>query len=83
MSRLLFPSIEIVDVRQRSSFGMAHFVCCPILEGVTGRGLHRVLYDPGRRSWFGKTLPCSQVHTSKQAKKDRAKQGQVDEFLLS
>jgi hypothetical protein len=42
-----------------------------------------VLYDPGRRSWFGKTLPCSQAHASKQAKKDRANQGQVDEFLLS
>jgi hypothetical protein len=80
---MLLPSIEIVDLWQRSGFGIAHFVRCPILEGFTGRCLHRVLYGPGRRSWFGKTLPCSQAHTNKQAKKDRASQGQVDEFLLS
>ena len=80
---MLFPSIESIDVRQRSGFGIAHFVCRPILEGVIGRSLHRVLYDRGRRSWFGKTLPCNQVHTNKQAKKDHANQRQADEFLLS
>ncbi len=78
-----FPSIEIVDVRQRSGFGMAHFVRCPILEGVLGRSLHRVLDDPGRRSFFGKTLASNQVHTHKQAKKDRANQWQVDASVLS
>ncbi len=80
---MMFPSIEVVDIRHRSSFSTAHFVRCPILEGLIGRSLHRVLYDLGWGSWFRKTLPCGQVHTNKQAKKERAYQGQVDEFLLS
>ncbi len=80
---MLFPSIESIDVRQRSGFGIAHFVRCPIFEGVIGRSIHRVLNDSGRRIWFRKTLPCSQVHTNKQAKKDRANQRQVNESLLS
>jgi len=80
---MLFPSLESFDVRQRSSFGIAHFVRCPILESLISRSLHRVLHDRGRRSWFRKTLPCKQVHSNKQAKKDRANQGQADEFLLS
>ncbi len=80
---MLFPSLESIDVRQRSSFGIAHFVRCPILEGFIGRSFHRMLHDRGRRRWFGKTLPCKQIHTNKQAKKDRANQRQADEFLLS
>ena len=80
---MLFLSLESLDVRQRSGFGMAHFVGCPILEGVIGRSIHRVLDDSGRRVWFRKALPCKQVHTNKQAKKDRANQGQLDTSLLS
>jgi hypothetical protein len=80
---MLFPSIKSFDVRQRSSFGIAHFVRCPILESLISRSLYRVLRDRSRRSWFRKTLPCKQIHTNKQAKKDRANQGQADEFLLS
>jgi len=81
-----FPSIESSDVRQPGGFGLAHFVRCPILKGVIGRSLHRVLNDRGRRTRFRKTLPCKQVHqvhTNKQAKKDRANQRQLDESLLS
>src|SRR6266478_6007225 len=81
-SRTAFPSIGSIDVRQRSGFGIAHFVCCPILEGGIGRSLHRVFDDRGRRSWFRRTLPCKQVHTNKQAKQDRANQRQADESLL-
>ncbi len=80
---MLFPSLESIDVWQRSGFGIAHFVRCPILEGFIGRSLHRMLHDRGRRSWFRKTLQCKQIHTNKQAKKDRANQRPVDEFLLS
>jgi hypothetical protein len=78
-----FPSLESSDVRQIGGFGMAHFVLCPILEGVIGRSLHRVPTDSSRRIWFRRTLPCNQVHTNKQAKKNRANQRQLDEFLLS
>ena len=80
---MLFLSLESLDVRQRSSFGMAHFVGCPILEGVIGMRIHRVLADSGRRIWFRETLPCKQVYANKQAKKDRANQGQLDAFILS
>jgi len=81
-----FPSMESSDVGQIGGFGSAHFVRCPILEGVIGMRMHRVLDDCGRRSWFRKTLPCNQVHqvhTNKQAKKDCDHQGQLDESLLS
>ena len=80
---MLFPSIESIDVRQRSGFGIAHFVRCPILEGVIGMLTHLVLDDSRRTLFFRNTLPCKQVYTNKQAKKDRANQGQADEFLLS
>ena len=80
---MLFLSTESIDVRQIGAFGIAHFVGCPKLESLIGRSLHRVLNDSGRRIWFRKTLPCKQVHTNKQAKKDRANQGQLDTSLLS
>ena len=80
---MAFASIDSLDLRQRSGFGMAHFVCGPIREGLLRRSLHPVLDDPGRTSWFGKTLASNQVHTNKQAKKDRANQGQLDTSLLS
>jgi hypothetical protein len=73
---MLFPLIESSDVRQIGGFGIAHFVRCPILEGVIGMRIHRVLDDSRRRISFRKTLPCKQVYTNKQAKKDRANQGQ-------
>ena len=79
---MLFPSTESIDVRQIGGFGIAHFVGCPMLESLIGRSIHRVLNDSGR-IWFRKTLPCKQVYTDKQAKKDRANQGQSDESLLS
>jgi hypothetical protein len=80
---VLFPLLESVDVREMGGFGMAHFVHCPILEGVIGMRIHRVLADSGRRIWFRETLPCKQVYANKQAKKDRANQGQLDAFILS
>ena len=80
---MLFPLLESVDVREMGGFGMAHFVRSPILEGVIWMRIHRVLADSGRRVWFRKTLPCKQVYTNKQAKKDRANQGQLDAFILS
>lgn len=80
---MLFLSTKSIDIRQIGGFGIAHFVRCPILEGVIGRSIDRVLDDSGRRVWFRKTLPCKQVHTNKQAKKDRANQGQLDTSLLS
>jgi hypothetical protein len=80
---MLFPLIESIDVRQIDGFGLAHFVRRPILDGVTGRSLHRVLDDSGRRIWLRKTLTCKQVYTSKQTKKDRANQGQLDASMLS
>ena len=80
---MLFLSTESIDVRQIGGFGIAHFVRCPILEGIIGRSIYRVLNDRSRGIWFRKTLPCKQVHTNKQAKKDRANQGQLDTSLLS
>src|SRR6266704_3219057 len=62
--------------------GSAHVSHCPILEGVIGRSIHRVLDDSGRRISFRKTLPCEQVHKGKQAKKDHTNQGQLDKLLL-
>ena len=79
---MLFPWIKSIDVGQIGGFRIAHFVRCPILEGIIGRRLHRVL-DNDRTIWFRKTLACKQVHTNKQAKKDRANQGQLDTSLLS
>lgn len=77
-----FPSLEGLDVGQRDGFGIVHFVRCPILEGLGGRSLHRVPADR-RRLWFLRALPCNQVQTDKQAKKDHANQRQGDESLLS
>jgi len=71
---MLFPWIKRIDVGQIGGFGMAHLFRCPILESIIGMRLHRVLDDSGRRIWFRKTLACKQVHTNKQAKKDRANQ---------
>ncbi len=79
---MLFLSIESIDMRQIGGFGLAHFVRCPILEGLIGRSIHRMLNDSGRRTWFRRTLACNQVHNSKQAKNDRANQGQLDKPLL-
>ena len=80
---MLFLSTESIDVRQIGGFGIAHFVRCPILEGVIRMRIHRVLDDSGRTIWFRKTLPCKQIYTNKQAKKDRANQGQWDASMLS
>ena len=80
---MLFLLIESIDVRQIGGFGIAHFVRCPILEGVIRMRIHRVLDDSGRTIWFRKTLACKQVHTNKQAQKGCANQGQVNESLLS
>jgi hypothetical protein len=44
---------------------------------------HRVPDDRRLGLWFRKPLPRKQVYTDKQAKKDRANQGQSDESLLS
>ena len=75
--------IESIDVRQPCAFGLALFLNCPIVEGFIGMRFHRVLDDRRLGLWFRKTLPCEQVYTDKQAKKDRANQGQSDESLLS
>ncbi len=75
--------IESIDVRQPCAFGLALFVPCPIVEGFIGMRFHRVLDDRRLGLWFRKTLPYKQVYTDKQAKKDRANQGQSDESLLS
>jgi hypothetical protein len=80
---MLFPPTESLDVGQLDGFGLAHFVRGPILEGILGMRLHRVLNDSGGRTWFGKTLRCKQVHTHQQAKKERAHQGQWNTLLLS
>src|SRR2546423_9519860 len=82
-SWLLFPLIASTDMRQIGRFGLAHFVRRPILEGLIGRLIHRVLNDRGRRIWSRKTLPCKQVHANKQAKKDSASQRQLYESILS
>lgn len=79
---MLFLSLESIDVRQLGGFGMAHFVRCPILEGVIGRRFHRVLNDSGRTISFRKTLPCKQVYNGKQAKKNHANYGQLDSSRL-
>ena len=78
-----FLSIESLDVRQIGTLSSAHFVRGPILEGIIGRSIYRVPNDSSRRIWFRRTLPCNQVHTNKQAKKDHANQGKLDKFLLS
>ena len=75
--------IESIDIRQPCAFGLALFVRGPIREGFIGMRFHRVLDDRRLGLWFRKTLPCEQVYTDKQAKKDRANQGQSDESLLS
>ncbi len=75
--------IESINVWQPGAFGLALFLNCPIVEGFIGMRFHRVLDDRGLGLWFRKTLPCKQVYTDKQAKKDRANQGQSDESLLS
>ena len=75
--------IESFDVRQPGAFGLALFVRRPIREGFIGMRFHRVLDDRRLGLWFRKTLPRKQVYTEKQAKKDRANQGQSDESLLS
>lgn len=80
---MLFPLIASIDMRQIGRFGPAHFVRCPILEGLIGRLIHRVLNDLGRRIWSRKTLPRKQVHANKQANKDRASQRQLNESMLS
>ena len=82
-SRRLFPLIESIDVGQPCAFGLALFLNRPIVEGFIGMRFHRVLDDRRLGLWFRKTLPCKQVYTDKQAKKDRANQGQSDESLLS
>jgi hypothetical protein len=69
---MLFLLIESIDVRHIGGFGVAHFVRCPILEGVIGMLTHLVLDDSRRTLFFRKTLPCKQAYTNKQAKKDRA-----------
>lgn len=33
---MLFPRIGSIDIRHRSGFSLAHFVLCPIFEGVIG-----------------------------------------------
>ena len=76
------PSLEGLDVGQRDGFSIAHFVRRPILEGLSGRSLHRVLTDR-RGLWFLRALPCNQVQADKQANKDHANQRQGDESLLS
>ena len=58
---MLFLLIESIDVRHISPFGIAHFVRCPILEGVIGILAHLVLDDSGRTLFFRKSLPCKQV----------------------
>ena len=80
---MLCPLIRSSDVRHSSRLRMAHFVRRPILEGLIGRLIHRVLNDRGRRIWSRKTLPCKQVHANKQAKKDSASQRQLYESILS
>ena len=80
---MLFLLIESIDVRHISSFGIAHFVRRPILEGVIGMLTHLVLDDSRRTLFFRNTLPCKQVYTNKQAKKDRANQRQLDESIPS
>ena len=80
---MLFPLIESIDVRQPCAFGLALFVSCPICEGFVGMRIHRVPDDRRLGLWFRKTLPCKQVYTNKQAKKDRTNQGQLDESPLS
>jgi len=75
--------IESINVRQPCAFGLALFVRRPIREGFIGMRFHRVFDDRRLGLWFRKTLPCKQVYTDKQAKKDRANQGQSDESLLS
>lgn len=80
---MLFPLIESIDFRQRCGFGLALFVCRPVFEGGFRMCLHMVLDDRGVRVWFRKTLPCKQVYTNEQAKKDRADQWKSDKFLLS
>ena len=74
--------IESIDVRQPGAFGFALFARCPIVEGFIGMRFHRVLDDRRLGLWFRKTLPRKQVYTDKQAKKDRANQGQSDESPL-
>ena len=79
---MLFPLLESIDVRQPCALGLALFVRRPIREGFIGMRLHRVLDDSRLGVWFRKTLPCKQVYTNKQAKKDRTNQGQLDESPL-
>ena len=75
--------IGSINVRQPGAFGLALFLNRPIVEGFIGMRFHRVLDDRRLGLWFRKTLPCKQVYTDKQAKKDRANQGQLDAFILS
>ena len=76
---MLFLLIESIDVGYSGGFGSAHFVRCPRLEGGIGILTYLVLDDSGRPLRFRKTLPCKQVDSNKQAKKDRANQRQLDE----
>ncbi len=80
---MLFLLIESIDVGHSGGFGSAHFVRCPILEGVIGILTYLVLDESGRTLRFGKTLPCKQVYSNKQAEKDRATQRQLDESIPS
>ena len=80
---MLFLLIESIDIGHSGGFGSAHFVRCPILEGVIGILTYLVLDESGRTLRFGKTLPYKQVDSNKQAEKDRATQRQLDESIPS